>query len=213
MEGLVVLLIGGAVCGIIAACIASAKGRSGVAWFFAGLFTGIIGVIIVALKPSRGNCEPNRRSPGGSPEAGAGKPQNQGHMVTTRDIQLPPPKSPTTEQSVEAIVRQLVEGVLGDVIPRPNKERNKSYRGIRDVYPHYVITWRYSSEYPNFDSNPYRNARVHDKLYAIKERCCSEIAFGHTYNSIARVPSVLVTKVECYEKPGRPPEIVLQNWI
>ena len=34
--------------GIIAACIANAKGRSTIGWFFGGFFLGLIGVIIVA---------------------------------------------------------------------------------------------------------------------------------------------------------------------
>jgi hypothetical protein len=45
---LAIQLIGGVVCGIIAAAIASAKGRNVAGWFFGGFFLGIIGVIIVA---------------------------------------------------------------------------------------------------------------------------------------------------------------------
>lgn len=41
-------LIISAVCGVIAAVIASTKGRSAVGWFFGGFLLGIIGVIIVA---------------------------------------------------------------------------------------------------------------------------------------------------------------------
>lgn len=43
-----VQLIIGAFCGIIAAAIASSKGRSTVGWFFGGFFFGLIGIIIVA---------------------------------------------------------------------------------------------------------------------------------------------------------------------
>ena len=45
---LVLQLIIGVVLGFIAAAIASNKGRSGVGWFFAGFFLGIIPIIIVA---------------------------------------------------------------------------------------------------------------------------------------------------------------------
>ena len=41
-------LIAGLVCGIIAAAIASSKGRNAVGWFFIGFLFGIIPVIIVA---------------------------------------------------------------------------------------------------------------------------------------------------------------------
>ncbi len=41
-------LIVGVVCGIIAALIASSKGRNVVGWFFVGFFIGLIGVIIIA---------------------------------------------------------------------------------------------------------------------------------------------------------------------
>jgi hypothetical protein len=39
--------------GIIAACIANAKGRSAIGWFFGGAFLGLIGVIIVACLSNR----------------------------------------------------------------------------------------------------------------------------------------------------------------
>lgn len=38
----------GVIMGIIAACIASSKGRNVVGWFFGGFFLGIIGIVIVA---------------------------------------------------------------------------------------------------------------------------------------------------------------------
>ena len=41
------LIIAG-ICGLVAALIASHKGRSTVGWFFAGFFLGVVGVIIVA---------------------------------------------------------------------------------------------------------------------------------------------------------------------
>src|SRR5436190_8935887 len=51
MEEGAVLLIGlivRAICGAIAAAIASSKGRSAVGWFFGGFFLVILGIIIVA---------------------------------------------------------------------------------------------------------------------------------------------------------------------
>lgn len=48
MDRMVIHLIIGVVCGVIAAAIASHKGRSVVGWFFAGFFIGIVGIIIVA---------------------------------------------------------------------------------------------------------------------------------------------------------------------
>ncbi len=47
-----VWLIVGIITGFIAAAIASAKGRSVVAWFFVGFLIGIIGIIIVACMPN-----------------------------------------------------------------------------------------------------------------------------------------------------------------
>lgn len=43
-----IFLVFGIVWGIVAAAIASSKGRSPVGWFFGGFFIGLIGVIIVA---------------------------------------------------------------------------------------------------------------------------------------------------------------------
>ena len=40
------------VCGIIAAAIASSKGRNVAGWFFGGFFIGLIGIIIVACLPN-----------------------------------------------------------------------------------------------------------------------------------------------------------------
>jgi len=48
MEGFTVQLIIWVITGIIAAAIASSKGRTPVGWFFAGFFLSLIGVIIVA---------------------------------------------------------------------------------------------------------------------------------------------------------------------
>jgi len=45
---LVIQLLVAGVCGIIAAAIASNKGRSAVGWFFGGFFLGLIGIIVVA---------------------------------------------------------------------------------------------------------------------------------------------------------------------
>jgi len=47
-----VLLIIGLIVGAICAAIASSKGRSGVGWFFAGFFFGLIAIIIVAVIPN-----------------------------------------------------------------------------------------------------------------------------------------------------------------
>jgi hypothetical protein len=44
------IFAGALICGIVAAFIARAKGRSMVGWFFAGLASGIVGVIIIASK-------------------------------------------------------------------------------------------------------------------------------------------------------------------
>lgn len=41
-----------AICGIIAAIIASSKGRNVVGWFFVGFLLGLIGVIIAAVMPN-----------------------------------------------------------------------------------------------------------------------------------------------------------------
>ena len=43
----------GLVCGLIAAAIASSKGRSAIGWFFGGFLLGIVGVIIVACLSNR----------------------------------------------------------------------------------------------------------------------------------------------------------------
>jgi len=48
-----VQLIIGAIAGIIAACIANAKGRNVVGWFFGGFFLGIIGIVIIACLSNR----------------------------------------------------------------------------------------------------------------------------------------------------------------
>lgn len=45
-------LIAGVICGIIAAVIASGKGRNGLGWFFGGFFLGIVGIVIVAVIPN-----------------------------------------------------------------------------------------------------------------------------------------------------------------
>ena len=49
--GLVIAII----IGIICASIASSKKRSGVGWFFGGLFLGLIGLIIIACLPKKDN--------------------------------------------------------------------------------------------------------------------------------------------------------------
>ena len=46
-------LIIGCICAVIAAVIASSKGRNVVGWFFGGFFLGIIGIIIVAVLPNK----------------------------------------------------------------------------------------------------------------------------------------------------------------
>lgn len=48
-----VWLVVALICGIVAACIARAKGRSMIGWFFAGFGSGIIGIIFIALKERR----------------------------------------------------------------------------------------------------------------------------------------------------------------
>ena len=61
-EGILVIqLIVVLVCGAISAAIASSKGRSGVGWFFGGVFLGLIGIIIIACL-SNLNEERNRRN-------------------------------------------------------------------------------------------------------------------------------------------------------
>jgi len=55
-----VQLIIGVIMGIIAACIANAKGRNAIGWFFGGFFLGLIGVIIVSCISNR-NDEMRRR--------------------------------------------------------------------------------------------------------------------------------------------------------
>jgi len=61
-------LIIAAVCGVIAAAIASHKGRNVAGWFFGGFFLGIVGIVIVAVLPnlkeqkaSRERAESERR--------------------------------------------------------------------------------------------------------------------------------------------------------
>lgn len=44
------------ICGIITAAIAYFKGRSAVGWFLAGLFLGIIGILLVVLLPKLKRC-------------------------------------------------------------------------------------------------------------------------------------------------------------
>ena len=46
---ILIQLTAGLVCGVIAAVIASNKGRSPVGWFFGGFFLGIVGIIVVAV--------------------------------------------------------------------------------------------------------------------------------------------------------------------
>jgi hypothetical protein len=43
------LLIAFLLCGIITAVIASNKGRSGFGWFFIGMMTGLVGIIIALV--------------------------------------------------------------------------------------------------------------------------------------------------------------------
>ncbi|MCM2440712.1 hypothetical protein HGO34_13405 [Agrobacterium vitis] len=40
------------ICGVVTAIIATAKGRSGVGWFFVGLLISIFGIILIACLPS-----------------------------------------------------------------------------------------------------------------------------------------------------------------
>ena len=49
MPGLIFTLIIRVIFGLIAASIASRKGRSSIGWFFGGFFFGLIGIIIVAV--------------------------------------------------------------------------------------------------------------------------------------------------------------------
>ncbi len=54
MDGaiLIIQLVAGVVCGIIASVMAANKGRSAIGWFFGGLFLGIIGIVVVAVLPN-----------------------------------------------------------------------------------------------------------------------------------------------------------------
>ncbi|MFV1959793.1 MAG: GYF domain-containing protein [Planctomycetota bacterium] len=49
------------ICGVIAAVIATSKGRSGIGWFFGGAFLGLIGIIIVAVLPNLKEEEARRK--------------------------------------------------------------------------------------------------------------------------------------------------------
>ena len=52
MEGIIiVILIFGIILGFACASIAKSKNRDQAAWFFGGLFLGLIGLIIIALLP------------------------------------------------------------------------------------------------------------------------------------------------------------------
>ena len=51
MEELVINLVVGAVMGGIVAAIANSKGRNALGWFFIGMFTGCIGLILVLVLP------------------------------------------------------------------------------------------------------------------------------------------------------------------
>jgi hypothetical protein len=48
MEGLAIYLVIWLICGIVAAAIASGKGRNVAGWFFGGFFGGLIGIIVIA---------------------------------------------------------------------------------------------------------------------------------------------------------------------
>ncbi|MEZ6196280.1 MAG: DUF4339 domain-containing protein [Planctomycetota bacterium] len=50
------------VMGVIAAVIAAAKGRSAIAWFFIGLVTSCIGVLVLVFLPDLNEVESDRRS-------------------------------------------------------------------------------------------------------------------------------------------------------
>ena len=52
MEVLVFQLLLAVVFGVICSAIASSRGRSGIAWFFIGIFAGCIGLIIVLCLPN-----------------------------------------------------------------------------------------------------------------------------------------------------------------
>lgn len=47
-----VILVALTICGIVAACVASAKNRSVVGWFLLGMLFGPVGVLIVVVLPS-----------------------------------------------------------------------------------------------------------------------------------------------------------------
>ena len=57
MEFLIIWFI----CGVIAAAIASAKGRNVVGWFFGGFFLGLIGIVIVACLSNKKEEEKYRQ--------------------------------------------------------------------------------------------------------------------------------------------------------
>ena len=61
-------LIGAIVCAAIAAAIARAKGHSPFKWFFAGLFFGIVGVLVIALRRAR---QPRHMPPPSEVRSGA----------------------------------------------------------------------------------------------------------------------------------------------
>lgn len=43
----------GIICAIVCAIIASDRGRNTAGWLFCGLFLGVVGVVLVALLPSK----------------------------------------------------------------------------------------------------------------------------------------------------------------
>jgi hypothetical protein len=138
-----------------------------------------------------------------------------------RDIQPTPPKGSTAEQSVEAIVTQLLEKFLSDVVSPP-KEYEKKERGTVRIYPCYKVNFRtFHSDFPDYDSNENRNSRIQGKLSDMARVCECNIKGGYlnpfpkppTYADIARISIVLVKEVQCCEKPNGAYKTVFRNWV
>jgi len=131
MEG-IAILVGCLICGILAACIARSKGRSAMAWFIAGLFSGIIAVIIVALQ----------------------KPLQASNSQASKRFE----QSPTLQEKHTALKNGIStapkEELLGDVIPPPRRERRIKVflGGSAKIYPRYTVNLKSGS--PTWKSSP-----------------------------------------------------------
>ncbi len=214
------LLLGGIICGILAACIAKAKGRSAAGWFFVGLFSSLVGVLVAALAGSRRKREPPAVSPSQPsqlPSQGARATPSLSQNPLPRDVvdpPAPPPTGTTAARSVEEVVAQLLQGVLGDVIPLSEKERKQMGRNRRSSCPVYTLTFRTLGEGPDYDSNENRNDRIQCKLKDIGHQIENGPWFKlfSSYVDIARIPTVLVREVKRLEKSRARWETVFRNW-